>query len=210
MDAKKVKGWHIKNGTAPHRGKGSATVDPIRKRRQIREIRNCLINRPRDLALFVVGINTGLRASDLLKLKFKDITTPEDKIKSALEVVEKKTGKHRRIRLGPNPRKALHDLLPDDLDDLDLEAYIFPSRKGGRMSVQRLHQLVNEWCKAAGVKGHFGTHTLRKTYGYWHHDQGTDISLLMRAFGHSSQAITLRYIGIEQKQIDEANLRLNL
>jgi len=161
------KGWHIKNGTAPHRGKGSATVQPIRKRKHIAAIRRCLAEHPRDLALFVVGINTGLRASDLLKLKYKDILTPEDKIKSALEVVEKKTGKHRRIRLGPKPRRALEALLPEYKDDYDPEAYIFQSRKRGRMSVQRLHQLVNEWCKEAGVKGHFGTHTLRKTYGYF-------------------------------------------
>lgn len=167
-------------------------------------------DRPRDLALFTIGINTGLRASDLLSLKYKDVLTPEDKIKSTLEVVEKKTNKHRRIRLGIKPRKALEALLPKDIDDLDVDDYIFPSRKGGKMSRQRLHQLVNEWTKEAGVKGHFGSHTLRKTYGYFLHKQGTDIVLLMKAFGHSSQSITLRYIGIQQEQIDEANLRLNL
>ena len=204
------KGWHINNNGAPHRGKGSATVQPIRKRKDIAAIKQSLAEQPRDLALFTLGINTGLRAGDLLKLKYKDILTPEDNIKSALEIVEIKTDKHRRIRLGPKPRRVLLALLPEYKDDYDPEAYIFPSRKGGRMSVQRLHQLVNQWCEDAGVKGHFGTHTLRKTYGYFHYDRGTDIALLMRAFGHSSQSITLRYIGIEQKQIDEANLRLDL
>ena len=210
MSKKTGIGWHRNNSKAPHRGKGSATVSPIRKRKQIAAIRKCLSDRPRDFALFTLGINTGLRGSDLLSLQYKDILTPEDNIKKALEVTERKTGNHRRISLGQRPRNALQALLPEDSDDIDPDEYIFPSRKGGRMSIQRLHQLVNAWCKEAKVKGHFGTHTLRKTYGYFLYKQGTDISLLMNMFGHSSPRITLRYIGIRQEQVDEANLRLNL
>jgi site-specific recombinase XerD len=78
------------------------------------------------------------------------------------------------------------------------------------MTIQRLHQLVRQWTKQSGVKGHFGTHSLRKTYGYHLRRLGADIVTLMKVFGHSSQSITLRYIGIEQEEIDEANLRLNL
>jgi len=204
------RGWHCSSKKAPHAGVGMATVEPLRKRKHIVAIKRLLVERPRDFALFTIGINTGLRASDLLSLRYRDVLTPEEDVKSVLEVVERKTKKHRRIRLGIKPRKALQSLLPADMDDLDTDAYLFPSRKGGRMSVQRLHQLVNEWTDGAGIAGHFGTHSLRKTYGYMHYKQGTDIVLLMKAFGHSSQSTTLRYIGIEQEKVDEANLRLNL
>jgi len=78
------------------------------------------------------------------------------------------------------------------------------------MTIQRLHQLVNEWASKAGISGHFGSHTLRKTYGYHLRKRGTDLPTLMKIFGHSSQSITLRYLGIDSDKIDEANLRLNL
>jgi integrase len=205
------KGWHRNSKSPPHKGVvGGATVEPIRLKRNIRKIKEVLGDHARDLALFTLGINTGLRGSDLLSLRFKDVLTKEDKIVSKLEVVETKTKKKRKIKLGPKPRKALMALLPNDLDDLDVNAYLFPSRKGGRMTIQRLHQLLNTWCDKAGVKGHFGSHTLRKSYGYHLYKNGADIVLLMKAFGHSNQAVTLRYIGIEDEQIDEANLNLNL
>jgi integrase len=127
----------------------------------------------------------------------------------ALDVKEQKTNNHRHIALCNKAREALSALCSNN-GDTNRDDYVFPSRKGGRMSIQRLHQLVNEWCEEAGIGGHFGSHTLRKTYGHFHYIQGTDIAWLMEIFGHSSQAITLRYIGIQQKKIDEANLRLNL
>ncbi|MFZ0033393.1 MAG: tyrosine-type recombinase/integrase [Sedimentisphaerales bacterium] len=210
MARKKAKGWHLNRDKAPHSGKGSATVEPLRKKNDIAAIKGCLSNSPRDYALFTVGINMGLRGSDLLSLRFKDILTPDGHIKTALKVVEQKTDKCRRITIGDNVRKALEDLCHNSNENTLPNNYIFPSRKGGKMSIQRLHQLVNEWAKAANIEGHFGSHSLRKTYGHFQYKQGVDIALLMEIFGHSSQAITLRYIGIEQDDIDEANLRLNL
>ena len=78
------------------------------------------------------------------------------------------------------------------------------------MTIQRLHQLVNEWTQRAGIEGHFGSHTLRKTYGLHLRKHGVELPVLMRIFGHSNQVITLRYLGISDDEIDEANLRLNL
>ena len=209
MATKKGVGWHLKESEAPHRGKGSATVEPIRKKSDIEAIKANLSKTPRDYAMFTLGINAGLRGGDLIGLKYKDILTPQGRIKSALEVLEQKTGNKRRIAIGSNARSSLQALISDP-EQIDFDAFIFPSRKGGEMSIQRLHQLVNEWTKEAKIKGHFGSHTLRKTYGYFHYKRGVDITRLMQIFGHSSQAITLRYIGIEQDDIDEANLRLNL
>ncbi len=207
------KGWQGRNKTCPHKGK-RITVDPLKKKKDILAIKEILEDRPRDFALFTVGINTGLRGSDLLRLKFKDVLTPEETIVTALQVKERKTGNHRRIILCAKARRALKHLLPED-GDIDFDDYIFPSRKRDedgetrRITIQRLHQLINQWCKEAGVKGHFGSHTLRKTYGYQHFKRGAGIGLLMRIFGHSSPGVTMRYIGTLQEEIDETNLRSN-
>jgi integrase len=184
-------------------------VEPIRRKKDIAKIKALLASSPRDLALFTLGINVGLRGSDLLSLTWEMVLTPEDRICSVLEVSEQKTGNRRRIALGDSARKALQAWLAEVGEDAS--GPIFPSRKGGEpMTIQRLHQLVNDWCRQAGLRGHYGSHTLRKTYGYFLYQSGTSLPLLMQIFGHSSQAITLRYIGVQQDEIDEANLRLDL
>lgn len=203
------KGWHIKNGNAPHKDR-SITVEPLRIKKDVDAIKECLKNKPRNLALFIMGINTGLRGKDLLRLKYKHVLTPDGRIKPRISLRESKTKKIKReFVLSINTRKALNALCPD-YDDIDMDAYIFPSRKGGRMSIQRLHQLVNQWTKEAGIKGHFGSHTLRKTFSYFLLKKGADIHLLMKILNHSSPSVTLRYAGVEQENIDTAILRLNL
>jgi integrase len=195
-------------------GIGSATVEPIRTKKDLAAIKAVLADQPRDLCLFILGINLGLRGSDLLSLCWHHVLSPEGRIVSVLEVRESKTGKVRRIALNGGARKALQTW-QDVTGDVTPEDYLFPSRKRhgcrqGRMTIQRLHQLVNDWCSRAGLKGHFGSHTLRKTFGYWHRKNGVDLALLMNIFGHSSEAVTARYIGLRQEMIDEANLKLDL
>lgn len=201
------KGWHAYRMKAPHRGIGTATVQPIRRRKDIEAIKRALAERPRDLALFIVGIHFGLRGSDLLALRWEDVTTGAA-IREHVEITEQKTGKLRRIAVQQNARAALkawHVMQQPQRAD-----FVFPSRKGGRMTIQRLHQLVNEWAQLAGLRGNYGSHTLRKTYGYHLRMLGTDIVKIMTIFGHSNQAITLRYLGVEQDEIDQANEKLNL
>ena len=202
------RGWHAKQEAAPHAGKGSATVEPIRTRKDLLAIAGVLASRPRDFTLFAVGIHFGLRGSDLLTLRWYDVLDDTGHVRPVVEIIEAKTGNHRRIAVSAAPRRALERWRKEN--NPIPEALVFPSRDGGPMTIQRLHQLVNEWTCSANVKGHFGAHTLRKTYGFFQHQQGIGIERLMKIFGHSSQSITLRYIGIEQAEIDEANLKLNL
>jgi len=206
------------------------TVEPIRKRKDIAAIKDALADSQRDLALFTIGIHAGLRGSDLLALRWPDVLTDDGEIRKVIEAIESKTGKQRRIAVSPNMRNAISAWLdvckrnaqangsngslsqsrtinPADVTQDDL---LFPNSDGNALSIQRLHQLVNEWTSKADVSGHFGSHSLRKTYGYHLRKRGTDLPTLMKIFGHSSQAMTLRYLGIDEDEIDEANLRLNL
>ena len=189
-------------------GRGTATVEPIRKAKEIAAIKGMLSHKPRDFALFVVGIHAGLRGSDLLSIRWGDVLAEDGQVLAKIEITESKTKKRRVLALQENARDALSRWRTHSSSNR--EAYVFAGPDGGRLTIQRLHQLVNKWTKDAGVKGHFGSHTLRKTYGYHLRRLGVSIETLMKVFGHSSQSITLRYIGIDQDEIDEANLRLNL
>jgi len=191
----------------PNLGK-DATVSPIRNVKDINAIKGTLGDSPRDLALFVLGIHAGLRGSDLLSIRWSDVSTPDGKIRDKLIVTESKTGNRRAIALQKNARRALEIWRSQTTSELD--QYVFPNPYGDTLSIQRLHQLVNHWARLAGVEGHFGSHSLRKTYGYHLRKAGVGIETLMKVFGHSSQGITLRYLGIDQDEIDEANLKLNL
>lgn len=202
------RGWHAVSTEAPRLGRGSATVEPLRSREAITQIKAAIADRPRDLALFVLGIHFGLRGTDLLGLRWYNLMGPDKKIRQVVEVTEQKTGNVRRIAVSETVRRCLLVWQRESGDGT--EAFVFPNQSKTAMTIQRLHQLVNEWARLAKVDGHFGSHTLRKTYGHFLYKQGTDICLLMKMFGHSSQAITLRYIGIEQRAIDEANLSLAL
>lgn len=60
---------------------------------------------------------------------------------------------------------------------------------------------MKTWCHDVGLKGNYGSHTLRKTWGYWQRLERTAIPLLMEAFGHATQQQTLAYLGIQSNEI---------
>ena len=70
--------------------------------------------------------------------------------------------------------------------------------------------IINGVAKAVGIKENIGTHTLRKTFGYHAYNNGYDITLIQKLFNHSSPAVTLRYIGITQDEMDDVYLSLDL
>lgn len=202
------RGWHLNRKRAPHRGEGNATVEPIRSPAVIARIKEYLADSPRDFALFVVGIHFGLRGSDLLRLKWRDLTIDSNTMADELRVLEQKTGKARDVAIQRNAREALLMLhahvKPKPTD------FVFPSRKGMPLTIQRLHQMVNEWTDAVGARGNYGTHTLRKTFGYHLRMAGVGIEVIMKVFGHASQETTLRYIGVDADETRAARLKLDL
>ena len=65
-----------------------------------------------------------------------------------------------------------------------------------------MYRFINEACHEVGVQTRVGTHTMRKTFGYFYYKQYNDVVLLQRILNHSNPAVTLRYIGISQEEID--------
>ena len=142
--------------------KGSTIkVDPIRMAKDIKSIKTLLKDKPRDLCLFTLGINTNLRASDLLRLTVGEVRSlkPGDD----LTLKEKKTGKHRRTTLNKAVVASIQALLT--IRDYQDDQPLFTGQRGP-LTVPSVNRLVKGWCTAINLKGNYGSHTLRKTFGY--------------------------------------------
>jgi len=168
-------------------------VEPIRFLADIKRIKNLLVQRPRDLALFTLGINTPLRVSDLLALTFGQVAglAPGD----PLVIHEKRTG--RRLRIGFNRVccEAIADLAASRRASPQTGGYLFASRRGEVLLPSSVHRLVKSWCKSIGLEGNYGANSLRKTWGYHQFATfGTDLSRLSTFFNHPSRRQTLDYL----------------
>lgn len=84
------------------------------------------------------------------------------------------------------------------------EDALFKTRFQNRMDRFSAYRIIKTACKSAGLSEKVGTHTMRKTFGYHHYKKYKDIAMLQKIFNHSNSTITLRYIGIEQEQIEES------
>jgi len=176
------------------------TVDPIRNPADVEAIKKMLASSPRDSLLFIMGINNGLRAGDLLRLKVVDVLgkKPGDFI----TVRESKTGKENVLVIN----KAVHKAMKNFFEALDPapDDYLFKSRKGANnpITIQAVNNYVKKWCRAINLPGNYGAHSLRKTWGY--HQRvyyGAGFEIICKRFNHSSPAVTMRYLGIEDKEV---------
>ncbi len=180
------------------------TVEPIRDPKKIVAIKTILKHGkyPRDYLLFVVGLNTALRISDLLALRVKDILSRQGDIVEALHIREQKTGKEKKIKLNQSAREAI-EFYFNKAGVKDGDEFLFKSlRSNAALDRIRANSLVNKWCNEVGLQGRFGTHTLRKTWGYRARKLGKPIELIQEKLGHRSPAVTRRYIGVTQEEVN--------
>ncbi len=187
-----------KNINHPEKGSQIA-VSPIRKTKDIKAITKLLSDNPRDLLLFAMGINNGLRAGDLLKLKIEQVNNC--KIGNTLTIQESKTGKKNILVINKSVHKILRNFL--DIFKPDNDDFLFKSRKGNNaLTIQSVNRLVKKWTKAINLKENYGAHTLRKTWGYHQRvTYGVGFEIISKRFNHSNPAITMRYLGIEDKEV---------
>lgn len=205
---------------------GEHTSEPIKNIEDINRISAYLItnNRYRDNMLFIVGINFGLRVSDLVKLRFAHLIDENNNFRRTFPILEKKTRNTRKNR--KNRYITINDAVMDAVvlylqhNPSNLDDYMFKSESNhgcnsgkplDRKSVDRILKGIAE---DLNINAKIATHSLRKTFGY--HQMvmsGNDprkLLLLQKMFGHSTSAQTLDYIGITGEEIEEAYLNLNL
>lgn len=190
-------------------------VQPIRERRKVEAIKKVLRgSNLRDYCLFVLGVNSGLRVSDLLNLKVSDVIDEKGNLKNRIALREQKTmntrnNKELNFPISDTAKKAITEYLTTR--DYELDEPLFISRKK-KAALQRAQawKIINDAAKTVGITDRIGTHTLRKTFAYHAYKAGVDIIQIQQMLGHKSPAITLTYIGITQEQLDKVYLNLNL
>ena len=176
-------------------------VYPLKSKSDIDAMKKSLHGR--DLLMFIIGINSSLRISDIVGLQREDFDDER------LILREKKTKKIKYVYINDSIRKALAELAPES-------GYLFPSRKADAngeikpITTTQAHRIIKDAAKRAGITYNVGSHTMRKTFAKAAYDNGTDLALLMKILNHASQAETLRYIGIERKQQDDVYISVNL
>lgn len=179
------------------KGETMEFVQPIRDTERIRDIAEYLKTKDEKYyVMFMTGIYSGLRVSDILKLQIRDVRG-----KKSIKVKEKKTGKVKMFAINPALLKVFDDYCKDK-PDYD---YLIPSAKTRGKAVDRTYawKVIKEAGQYFGISD-LGTHSMRKTFGYHYYMQTKDIAMLQKIYNHSHPSITLRYIGIEQSTIDGA------
>lgn len=192
-------------------------VQPIKSKKDIDRVKQYLLGKKnkRDYCLFIVGFNVGLRASDLLKLKIGDVLDSDGELEDAVRIVEQKTSKVRVFTLNKSAKDSIR-LYLDSLKDYSLDDYLFKSQVGGsHITVNYAHYLVKSTLRELNIKGNYGSHTWRKTFAYQLYvgNVGKNpliLPTLQKVLNHSSQSITLRYIGVDQDVITDLYENLNL
>lgn len=177
-------------------------VEPIRDQEIIQDVLDYLRARnERDYVLFLFGIYTGLRISDILKYRVRDI-----KDKDYVYITEQKTNKEKKFPIHDELKKVLSKYIKGKKD----YEYLFKSQKGINKPIRRetVYKILNDAADAFGLE-HIGCHTMRKTFGYFLYEDTHDLALIKDIFNHSHVSITMRYIGINQDKKDTAIKRLS-
>ena len=176
--------------------------EPLKTKYQIKQVRDLIKDYTREplrnLIIFNIGINNGIRTGDIVKLKIKDVYN-----KDYARIRESKTGKTRDIRL--NVAGVKEDIIKyvgaKKWNDDD---YLFVSHKDPKSpisttAVYRIFKRLN--AVSGGQLPHFTAHSMRRTFGYFYYKNTHDIATLMQIFNHSSQSITMRYIGMDREEL---------
>ncbi len=236
-----------KGGRKDYRVKAQE-VEPIKSIKNINRVKRYFLSKEeyRNYTLFVLGINIGLRAGDLLSLKmgnvFEEIDDNVYCLVDEVNIMEGKTNKTRMFTLNKSAKEAIAFYIEKlNLDyiyktrninatkkkkinvdeirfkDIPINDYLFKSRKGtnSKLRVDSLHKIIKSAMRDLGIKGNYGTHSLRKTFGYFAFtnnvkDNPRILQELQKIFNHSSEFITLSYIGITKESITNIYNSINL
>jgi len=177
-------------------------VDPLKSLAEVKRVKAVLANHPRNLAIFTLGVNTALRASDIVKLNREDVRYL--KAGDVLPLRMKKTKKIIDITLNQEVIDAIRPLLIEGNGPL-FASENDPSRY---LTESHLCRLVQDWCHMAHLKGRYGSHSMRKSWAHLQlklfHAKEEHISV---ALGHSTVRQTRLYLCIQDEEV--TNLFMN-
>lgn len=171
----------------------------------------------RDWMMWTIGVSLGLRVSDLLSLKWRNVIE-DDKItiRKRIEIYEKKTGKLNNLLITEAVKKAISRYLVSIKYTFDLDGYLFASKKtGGKMYEEHGWRILSRAGRALGLPLVIGSHTMRKSFANIAAcvDKSTvDMNSITKVQGllnHSDQRVTMRYLGTYQEMYDRARVAVS-
>lgn len=191
-----------------------STTQPIKDIQELKKFKGYYQNEKPNIRNYVIiqlGINTALRISDLLQLRWGDVYDfKSEAYKTHIVIKEQKTGKNNRILLNTNAKRVLQTYR-ETFQGVKKDMYLFPGRKRNRpLSRFQAFRVVKSAALALHLDGNIGCHSLRKTFGYHAWKSGAQPVLLMSIYNHSSYHITKRYLDIDQDDKDYIFLTINL
>ncbi|MBT2659002.1 tyrosine-type recombinase/integrase [Bacillus sp. ISL-18] len=186
------------------------TVDALRDLEQINSMKEQLKKQSyRDYLLFVVGINTGLKISELLLIKVKELFNSEGEIKDFYHYSEMESERRKTVFLNNKVKEAVLSYL--NQVNREEQMYLFQSRKFKQpITRQQAYRIIHEAAVKVGIEGKIGTNSLAKTFGFHAFKQGVSIALLQKHFNHSTPAETLKFLGITKEDVITTQIDVNL
>lgn len=194
------------------------TTEPIKSRADVERLKDfyrITEPNPRNYALIVVGVNSALRISDLLALRWKNVYDFEKgKVREHVDLIEKKTRKKKTLALNDNAKSALEMLYQKSWNP-GRNSWVFTGdrtkgRERCRLSRSQAFRIISYAAEQLGLGEHISCHSLRKTFGYHAWKMGVPPVLLMSIYNHSSFEVTKNYLGISQEEKDEVYRSMNL
>ena len=193
-------------------------AQPIKKVKDLEKFKNYYkVVKPnyRNELLIILGLNTALRISDILSLKWEYVYDFEKKeYRDHIVIIEQKTGKFSQIYINSNVLSALREYkgyLNEKKRKIKPDTYLFcHSNKNVPITRTQAFRIIKEASDSCHLEGVISCHSLRKTFGYHAWKQGVPPALLVTIFNHSSFDITKRYLGIEQDDKDKIFKKIKL
>ncbi|MBM7694522.1 site-specific recombinase XerD [Peribacillus deserti] len=185
-------------------------VEPFKDVQQIDEIKKDLKQHSeRDFLLFVMGINTGMKISDMLVIKAGDVVCGKNKIKTFYEIPCEESVRQKEIYFNSKVRSALEHYLNNS--GLSPNDYIYASLKTKNpISRQQAHRIIHDAIDRLGIKGKFGASSMRKTFGYHAYKKGVSISIIQEHYHHATPSETYKYLGITKEEPARSIIDVNL
>jgi site-specific recombinase XerD len=183
-------------------------VEALRDIKQINAIKKYLKKHSeRDYLLFVFGINTGLKITEMLDIKVGDVLEKQDSVKNFYCYSHHEMMKE--VYLNSKVKQAILHYVQSE--QLMFDNYLFKSTKTDKpITRQQAYRIIHHAAEAIGIEGKIGTNSMRKTFGYHAYKRGIAISILQKHFNHSTPSETLKYLGISKEEKIKTEIDVNL
>ena len=183
-------------------------TEPIRSKHQVRQFIQYYRQQGqlRNYVLATICVHTALRISDVLALSYEDVYDPAGRPRKSITLTEKKTGKSKTIALHKNIITALNLYRSKAKPGA---ALILNSQTGRAITRIHAYRILRAAADALGFGQNVSCHSLRKTFGYHAWKEGTSPAIIMEIYNHSSLAITRRYLGVHQDDMNVVYLGLD-